>query len=286
MIITSVLSFITQIQKIEREEHYTYFYRGHSDRDYELIPSIYRNKGLINNESVLYRELITHNPDEFSSCKYTIDYLVKMQHFGLPTRLLDITLNPLVALYFAAASKDKKIGEVIFFKIPNIRVKYFDSDTVSVLANIAKQPNTFAYIDVENIELFNNQKDIQYLAYDVGQEKPNFTASIRCKDVRSVICVKPKMNNPRIMNQSGAFLLFGVKGGNKDIANINNRWIIYGAENRIFIKNKDEILKELDMMGINASYAFPQLDKYAELLIKKYELDESNKNNNEIEIPF
>jgi len=38
-----------------------------------------------------------------------------MQHYGIPTRLLDITSNPLVALFFACIEFPKVDGEVIFF---------------------------------------------------------------------------------------------------------------------------------------------------------------------------
>ena len=60
--------------------------------------------------------------------------LVRMQHYDLPTRLLDITTNPLIALYFACADGVDYDGEVIIFQLPLARVRYFDSDTVSCLS--------------------------------------------------------------------------------------------------------------------------------------------------------
>ncbi|NDZ06777.1 FRG domain-containing protein [Pseudomonas aeruginosa] len=68
-------------------------------RKYETVmPSIDRD-GLLENEDKLFKEFIIRNPDEFKGQRSTFEILTKMQHYGLPTRLLDITTNPLVALF-------------------------------------------------------------------------------------------------------------------------------------------------------------------------------------------
>ena len=388
--IESVSDFLNEIKGIKNKSGYTLFYRGHSDKNYELKPSIYRNKKFIENEHKIYRETIAKVPYEFNG-KSTIESLALMQHYGVPTRILDLTTNALVALYFAC-EESKKIneieeksffrkvnidGEVIIFSIPNERVCYSDSDKVTILANLSKYENNLYYEkntsykqDVSDLEIkikkllkvinidavlekaeslrdytlnikeelkkyyedyrlknidekiediiekykgkekikddiksfftillltilktiideaeqsyINslNEKDpyLKKLLHYIREDKSYFKPIINPNDIGKILAVKPKLDNPRIVRQQGAFLIFGaessfVYNSTKPMPEIKKDWIIKGNNNnKIIIKSskKESILKELDKLGINKSTLFPEIDKVADYIKEKY----------------
>jgi len=154
-------------------------------------------------------------PNDFSNCKSAFDYLVKMQHYDLPTRLLDITSNPLAALYFSCISnngKGGKNGEVVVYEIPNEKIKYYSSDTASVIANIAKRPNDLSISSLKSIDrkAWIDKKYYSRYLHEIQEEKPYFKDEIEIEHIESVICVQPKLENQRLIKQSGSFLLFGI----------------------------------------------------------------------------
>lgn len=284
MAINNIAKFISELQKIPRTGNYEYYFRGHSNDTYDLKPSIYRQK-YIRNENNIFKEFILKTPSDFLNEKSTLEKLVKMQHYGLPTRLLDLTTNPLVALYFACKSKrkGKKDGKVLVFRIPKRDVKYYDSDTVSILSNISKRPFEFNIKEIERkskytrdeIVEINKLGDLPYLLHEIKEEKSYFQSIINPNDLERVVAVKVKQSNSRIIKQSGAFLIFGINGEKSVPAKIPTEWIlnldIKGVDFGVKNESKEEILKELDLLGINGATLFPELENQAEYITKQYE---------------
>ena len=87
------------------------YYRGVSNRDYDLKCSLCVN-GLELYESIIVNQLYSNAPDKFSKCKSNFEMITLMQHYGLPTRFLDFTKNPLVALWFSCEQNQETDGAV------------------------------------------------------------------------------------------------------------------------------------------------------------------------------
>lgn len=271
--VNKVQDFIEIVLATGQKDEYEVFYRGHSNKKkYKLEPSLFRkdedgNYLYKDNEHILYRELLVSNSADFQSDVYTLDSLVRMQHYSLPTRLLDITSNPVIALYFACKSSLDEDGEVIVFSMKRKDVKYFDSDVASCIANLARLPQTEKDEIKFDEEKFNDQSAIKQLLHFIREEKSFFEPRIIPNDLRKIICVKGKKSNDRISSQSGAFLLFGLdavfdESGNPDI-----------EVSRIQITNKKSILKELDLLNINESTVFPYIENSAKYVADKFKFN-------------
>jgi hypothetical protein len=284
--IQTINGFLSELKKIKIGNDTRLFFRGEARKHDHLIPSIYREKNgkqlWIGNEDRMFKEYILRNPNEFTHEKTTFEKLVKMQHYSLPTRLLDITSNPLVALFNSCCKySDKKKGAdgtIFVLRVLEKQIKFFDSDTVSVVANISRRPVNKLNVsgwdklssenDKQFITRFNSENDdIGYLLHEIKEEKPYFLPLVKKEHLENVWCVKPLLKNPRIIKQDGAFLLFGINGDKFHCADIPPE--IQVDELVIQRGYKGSIIRDLEVIGISQDKLYPELDTTAEFLKDK-----------------
>lgn len=277
--IDSVAEFVGMVTSLKIADQSPTAFRGQKYFGWPSIPKIFRpDVNFLNSEDLAVRDIVSVHPHEFESDKTMFDRLVRMQHYGLPTRLLDVTINPLVALFFASDEYYDKDGQpmdgsVICYLFPKARQRYYDSDRVSCMANLANlkgstKEEIFKLAEKNlTIKEFNKEACADELLYNIQMEKPHFRAIINPLDLVKPVYVKPKMNNKRIIAQAGAFLLHGalnVRGRKSEtLTRVHRIAVPHEA--------KSEIKKQLQLLGIHSSTMFPEIDKTAEFITSRYQ---------------
>lgn len=292
--ISDVPSFINKIIEINKiidnkNENHEVFYRGHGKFSYELLPTLLREdpngKGKIylKGEHLLFRELLTTEPLSFNNDISGFDILTRMQHYGMPTRMLDISSNPLTALYFACENlKHDEDGEVVLISTKKSDICFYDSDKISCLTNLAKlnttQKDQLAQYIIKSQKTdpkksILDEKDMtekcyeQYLHF-ILNEKPYFKPRIEIKDLKNIFCVKGRLNQERIIAQSGSFLIFGLDA-EAIPKNGNTNFTVHKI--RIKKENKKAILDELDLLNINQRTVYPSMENSAKYIKNRLE---------------
>jgi FRG domain len=277
--VENVTQFFAEVAKIAPTGGPFNVFRGQRNTEWSPKPGILRPpQKLLEHEREIIRELISVHPQEFKDDGGMLDRLVRMQHFGLPTRLLDVSLNPLVALYFASEpfnSKTRVVDGIVYaYKITKSRQKYYDSDVIACIANLANLSNDERQQIIESDEKdkasFNSISSIDRLLQFIRVEKPYFRAIINREDLFLPYYVIPKMSNRRIIAQSGAFIIHGLEEPMLSGDRVRSARSI--PSNQIIIPQaaKATVRRELEALGINESTLFPELDRAASYIVRRF----------------
>lgn len=216
------------------------FFRGQSNfcGQYHLTPTIFREKNI--SEHDLFEEIIRKHSSEFLGMK-PIEILCKMQHLGVPTRMLDLTKNPLVGLFFAVSDFNKDVKkirdykcdpEVIQFSVCRKNVKGINSDTVkiiSVLPILKDEERRELLIDVINdLMAYIFAKKVYKQFSDKFKDKNNNEINIDKYDYNDdpILCLKmmilTQLQFPYIFNEQEIKKDYGKKySATKELKTLN-----------------------------------------------------------------
>lgn len=192
--LSEYMRMISFLYEFDHSLHERLAFRGVSDYKYSLSPSLkvyqeredYGYEYDYNIENVLVNELCTTRPEEFAGITSDFDLLAKMQHLGLPTRLLDFSLNPLVALYFACQSQSDTTARVLCTRDTS---SVHSKDVIEAVCGLHRIPE-FAQFFLDDL-LEDDAGIIQHMAANLDP-----------------LMAHPKCISERIRRQSGIFMIF------------------------------------------------------------------------------
>ncbi|MBQ9369465.1 MAG: FRG domain-containing protein [Clostridia bacterium] len=229
---------VNSLIKNKKEPHRIFLYRGEPElyEESSCIPSIFRRKDLSDN---VYYEKSLYNAIKQNKLSKGDNYLetaIEAQHGEFPSRLLDVSYNSLIALYFAVTPYYHK--EV---------TAYDDKDGAVYVFYVDKLFSPSASNTVDNYDAIINKT--------TWLNQPIFAKTHKMID-------HTKLNN-RIIAQQGAFILFQGNDAERIPQYMFDRIEIpYSAKKTI----REELVA---LFGLSKSFVFPEITNYVDDLSEK-----------------
>jgi|HubBroStandDraft_6_1064221.scaffolds.fasta_scaffold13086_4 hypothetical protein len=267
-------------------------FRGHKSTKYPLRPSIERDAAkkpfswaaleLKVLEEFQSRARMHLNSSDVPQQDDRLSWLALMQHYGVPTRLLDFTLSPYVALYFALRNRTREeLAESIevwaidahaLMEIAKKRERdaykqeyeYFQKNSGTTISLVTKT----AILDPR---FFSTDRDV--LQGENKSRAEMLSAALSAAGIRRahfnengfVALAMPPIHNRRLSSQQGAFLFSGAEDLNfedslfKMMDGTKPEWCrrfevpggaLQGIERQLFQRNIHELSLFPDMEGL------------------------------------
>lgn len=239
--IKSISNLITILKNQRKKFDEDIWFRGQSDIDWTLSPGILRLSKTTSESSLLTRFKQSAAMLINKSTKDDFDWLFLMQHYGVPTRLLDWSESPLAALYFAVHDEltDGKDGALWLLKPTEL----------NKIANISTSEKNF-------IPSFDDEELGNYSVKTLSQNPRNKLAPIATIATR---------NSTRIQAQLGVFTIHHL-----DTKPIED----FCAKNEVIklkipATSKAKLREELSLLEVNKFTLFPELSSIGEILKNK-----------------
>lgn len=275
------------------------WFRWLSCAAYDLVPSVFRRQenDQYYRESALFHSFKLYNPAYAKNHRDHLSWLTLMQHYELPTRLLDWTENILTGLYFAAKNSNAKEEDsngrlyVLYTKRLN-RLTRMSPIHTNLTIPTSVEPQLFSFLAAENSKLDILESIYNYNLFEkvklYNQQILDWT---QCKKsrlleyksisykMRTAVAVFPERLNARMQAQQSMFTIHGGKffantAGFKEkedmspvsLTELNksqnpaDKFLLYYSVPK---ESKKQILKDLGKIGIDQRSLFPDIDKQA-----------------------
>jgi hypothetical protein len=216
-----------------------HWFRGHSKAEWNLIPSVHRNY-CSEDEVQMTSRFRLAAPTRYPNCPASGDFarwICLMQHFGLPTRLLDWTESPLAAAYFAIIHEPCDGDATIWCLSP------------SDLNKVATDRASIAFLAHERVSLLLKPAFL-------GGDSPDQSIAVMGQDV-----------DVRMAVQQGGFTIHGCDSPlekHSEAHRFLQKFVIPQAARETF-------RKELWILGIRRSMLFPDIENLARELTNSWE---------------
>jgi hypothetical protein len=234
-IISDISSLVDAVVIANKSFASQIWWRGHANSGWDLKPSVFREKHEESYEqNVIFRfrqkAQVRHgnlpSPDDYYG------WLFLMQHYRLPTRLLDWTESPLNAAFFALGDKFDEQEDGCLYALNPYEL---NQKELGVQGTII--PN-----NVSGLPLIKKAFDSQAI------------------DINKVLAIEPSEVDIRMMVQLSTFTVHGTGKSIYDCAEIDDFLIKF-----LIPSNSKKLLRdELKYLGIRESNLFPDLEHLAQ----------------------
>ena len=249
----SLSEYLKLVEQLQRTAKRSLWFRGVGKTKYKLVPSLYRHPTKKTGDQLneLERQLMARFrqrsiPYISRTLSDDWDHLFFMQHYGVPTRLLDWTENSLVGLHFALMS-------AISRSTKNGRTSYADAAVVWVLDPVAWNCSAFEHVSYSGEPFASGDEQLKGYLRSAGAPMSAHPVALHGAH-----------NSARIVAQGGVFTIFG-KNKTPMESLVQKGIFPSRALSRIIIRPKciqtmrDSLLKQ----GITESVVFPDLEGLA-----------------------